>query len=236
MKLKILTIIIVSGIMIAAGVTTYNYLNNNIELTFTDNIAFYINEDVEVSTAEYLLYAASIIQSTEKEYSSEVWKTEVTLDDGNKITYEEYMRQQIVEQMRMTYLLFLKAKDYDVELTQEEKEKVSADAQAYLESISDYNVGDVGVDLSTVLSIYTENALADQVYTTILNSVKRDENMSDDEYYQAKLDHFNKEYEIICKELSPKWTYKEYANDSILSSITLANEDSDNQDNANKTD
>lgn len=194
---------------------------DHLDLKFTDRIAFYINKDESVSIGEYLLYAASITQSTQKDYGKDVWNENVTLDDGSRVTFEDYMKRQIIEQIRMTKSLCLKANSYGISLTKEEEKTISSDAQRYLNSISKYNVGDVGIDLSTVLKVYQENAVSEKVYTHILKSYKRTENVDEESYGKMKLEYFQDQYENISKEFSKNWDYSTYVNHALLSTLSL---------------
>lgn len=217
---------------------TYLFIKSNIneseEFNFTDNIAFYINKNESVLIGEYLLYAASITQSTQDDYGNGVWEEVITLEDGSSVTFEDYMKRQIVEQIKMTKLLCIKADSYGISLTEEEKKSISSDAQEYLNFISKYNIGDAGIDLSTVLKVYEENTISDKVYNHILKTYKKPQNIEEDTYNKEKLEYFNEEYEHICKELSENWDYSTYVNHAVLSTLSLAsntNENNTNEDN-----
>ncbi len=191
---------------------TRNRNKSDHELAFTEDIAFFINQEESVSMGEFLLYAASITQSMEQTYGIDVWKETVTLNNGSKISYEELTKRQIVEQIRMTRLLCEKADEYGITLSEKEQKSISTDAKTYLESINKYNVGEKGIDLSTVLKVYKDNALAEKVHNHIISMVTDD-----------KEGHFVKEYLMICKELSPKWAYETHANQIVLSELELGN-------------
>lgn len=199
-------------------------MKQEVNLTFSDDIAFYINEDIYIPTGEYLIYAASIKQSIESDYGHDIWRENVTLDNGTSINFVEYTKQQIVEQIRMTHLLFLKADEYNITLSEEESKLISLDAEEYYNKISKLNVANIGIDLFTVLKIYEENAIAEKVYNKIINSVPNSNYLDEEEYKHQQLHYLSKIYKDICKELSPKWDYDKYVNDDLLSTISFDKE------------
>ena len=101
------------------------------------------------------------------------------------------MKQEIVNQIRTTHILNMKAEEYKQSLTVDELRRISSDAQSYYETLSQYDIGKAGIDLSLILSIYKENALAEKVYDAISSEAERADDMTDDEYKAAKIHYFD---------------------------------------------
>lgn len=198
------------------------------DFTFADNEVFCLGNNeggkgTAITDGEYLIYAASIVQSSMSDNDSDIWKLIVKDDEGNNITYEEHLKREIVNQIRATYILNMKAEDYHQALSDDELISISSDAQTYYDSLSQFDIGSVGIDLSLIVKIYKENALAEKVYNAIVSDVIINEGMTEEEQIDAKLKHFNSVYEKMKKESCKTWNYKDYINYKVLNELSFAN-------------
>ncbi|MDF2905353.1 MAG: PPIC-type domain [Herbinix sp.] len=176
-----------------------------------------------ISIGEYMIYAASIVQASTKDYGSEVWTKTVQDDKGKNISFEEYMKQEIINQIRTTHILNWKAEEYDQSLSEDELRGISEDAQSYYDTLTQYDIGKVGIDLSLILDIYQQNALAEKVYNAIIADVVLEDGMTEDESKAAKIHYFDRIYIKMRKDSCKAWSYDAYVNDNALKELSFAN-------------
>lgn len=191
-------------------------------LSFNSDLAMYIAENETVSISEYLIYAASVTREATETYGEDVWKESVSIGDDKYLTFEEYTRRQICEQIKMTHMLNSVADKYGVFLSEEELIAISSDAEKYSNLLKDIDTAEIGIDLALILKVYKENAVAEKVYHSILDQVEKADGMSDDEYEEACYTFFDKEYDKISKIVSPKWSYESFVNIEEIGAITFA--------------
>jgi hypothetical protein len=217
--------------------------NESTQFIFEKNEAFCLGDNdggkgEGITIGEYMIYAASIGQTSTKDYGSDVWTTTVQDDEGNDISFETYMEQEIINQIRTTHMLNIKAEEYELSLSEEELREISEDAQSYYDTLSSYDIGKVGIDLSLILNIYKENALAQRVYSAITSEAILEEDMTEEEYNVAKLHYFDRIYEKIKDKSCEDWSYDIYVNKKALDELSLASlynetEDSSDRDSSN---
>lgn len=207
------------------GSIVFLWSNKNkriVALNFSDDIAMFITKDDPVSISEFLIYAASVSQEVSATYGDDIWNQTIEVNKGDYVTYEEYTRQQICEQIKLTHILSTYANTYNVTLTEEELVLLSSDAEEYHKNLSEANSGSVGIDLSLILQVYKENLLAEKVYKKITSNVEKTNEMFQDEYEDACINYFDKIYKKLSKEQVKDWKYITHVNVDKISKIQLA--------------
>lgn len=217
-------IMIIVPLLFISIFLSYNIIKNkNAEaMEFPDNIAMYITKDEPITIGEYLIYAASVSQEATEIYGEDVWNQAIEVNNGDYVTFEEYTRQQICEQIKLTHILSAVANTYNVTLSQEESVALSEDAEVYHKSLAEFDSGNVGIDLALILKVYKENLVAEKVYNEIISNVKKTDEMFNDEYEEACINYFEKEYKKISKIQAKNWSYDTHVNIGKLSKIELA--------------
>lgn len=231
---KKIIISILPFILLGSVLLFDNYKSKRIvAMDFPDNVAMFITKDEPITISEYLIYAASVSQEVTNLYGMEIWNQTIEVNKGDYVTYEEYTRQQICEQIKLTHILSTNADTYNVSLSEEELRLISSDADEYHRSLAEVDSGSLGIDLSLILRIYKENFIAEKVYSKIISDAQRTDEMFQDEYEEACIKHFEKIYKKLCKEQAKDWMYSTHVNVSKLDKIELArtfgNEDSSSE-------
>lgn len=222
-KCRKIMMIILLFLLLGSILFFYNNKSNRIlAIDFPDNIAMFISKDEPITVSEYLIYAASVSQEVTNIYGKDIWNQTIEVNKGDYVTYEEYTRQQICEQIKLTHILSTYADSYNVSLSEEELLLLSSDAEEYHKSLAEANAGSLGVDLPLILGIYKENLVAEKVYKKIISDVKKTDDMFNDEYEEACIKYFEKIYKKLCKERAKDWIYSTHVNVSKLSKIELA--------------
>ena len=199
------------------------FKNRKVEaMEFPSNIVMYINKEDPVTIGEYLIYAASISQEATEVYGDDVWSQVVEVNNGDYVTFEEYTKQEICEQIKLTHLLAAAAVNYNIELSEDELKALSTDAQEYHNSLSEVDSGTVGIDLALILKVYKENLLAEKVYNEIISDVEKTNEMFDDDYEEACIRYFEKKYEKISNKEAKNWSYETHVNVREISNLELA--------------
>lgn len=141
-----------------------------------DKVASAGKETIKASVASlYLRYQQSQIETY---YGSmlgtSMWETNITGDE----TYAETAKKDAIERLQEMYLLKAHAKDYQVELSKEEKESVDKAAKSYIEANDKETLEYVMADETTVkelLELYCYQNHMEKALTKDVNTEVSDE-------------------------------------------------------------
>lgn len=148
---------------------------------FGENEVFRIDSAV-CTLPELMVYLTNTQNQYESVYGSEVWN--ISLDG---VTLEENVKEMVLAKIAQIKTMYLLAGNKDVKLTEAEQTKVEQAAQEYFRSLNDTEVELLGVDLDTIVQLYTEYALADKVYEYIIQDINPE--ISDDEARTITVQH-----------------------------------------------
>ena len=140
---------------------------------------------IETSTCllpELMVYLTNIQNRYESVYGTEIWSTNV---DG--VTLEQNVKDIALAQIARIKTMNLMAKEYDVELSDEEKAQVENAARAYYSSLNETEIEQMGVSERTINNLYTEFALAEKMYRYTIKDINPE--ISDDEARTITVQH-----------------------------------------------
>ncbi len=140
---------------------------------------------IETSTCslpEIMVYLTNIQNRYESVYGTEIWETNV---DG--VTLEQNVKDIALAQIARIKTMNLMAKQFEVELSEEEKAQVENAADAYYGSLTDMEIERMGVSKDTVSKLYAEFALAEKVYQYTIKDINPE--ISDDEARTITVQH-----------------------------------------------
>ncbi|MCR5255797.1 MAG: peptidylprolyl isomerase [Acetatifactor sp.] len=140
---------------------------------FAGNEVFKIN-DLSCTESEVLVYLTNIQKAYEKVYGSDIWESE---HDGVKL--DESLKESVLAKIARIKSMYLLSVDKGIELTGAEQEKVKSAAKEYYGSLSKKERNLLGVNEESIIGMYTEYALADKVYRTLIADINPE--ISDDE-------------------------------------------------------
>ena len=124
---------------------------------------------------EVLVYFANIKNQYTESFGSEIWSKNI-----GDISLEENVRETVIARLAKIKMLVLLAEEYEIELTDREKNCAAQAAAAYFGSLTDEEIVALGgIDQDAVCSMYEEYALADKVYHHITDEVNPE--ISDEE-------------------------------------------------------
>lgn len=131
-------------------------------------------EDSSCMLPEIMVYLVNSENQYDRIFGSEIWKVPV-----KDRTMEQEYKETIIAHIAQIKVMNLLAPQYEVELDQEEEEKVTAAAREYFSSLNSSEIALMGVDEATIDGLYREFAVADKLYHAITDEVNPE--ISDDE-------------------------------------------------------
>ena len=152
-------------------------LMENTEIVFTTGLSgeqlFKIGKSV-CTLPEAMIYVMDYQRQYEGVYGVEMWE-----HDFGGITFENYVKDTIVDQLASMKAITLLAGDYEVSLSSDEEEKVSQAAEDYYGALTEEQIEYMDLELKDVESLYRDHALSGKVYEEITKDVNTE--VSDDE-------------------------------------------------------
>lgn len=188
MKRHMLTRVVatVMALTLAAGVMTgCNTSSGKGEKTSDGNKTLFTYDGEKVPLKEAWIYAKMVGAQYEASYSTyfgeNFWTMEMGTDeDGNPTTFEEYVKEQVITQIKQVIVLDNKASELKCSLTDAEKEECAGYAKAFAEDETGKSIlAECGATEEDVAQLYEENALASKVQQEMVKDT--DTEVSDDE-------------------------------------------------------
>ena len=184
MKKKML-VLALAGIMAISTLTGCK----TVKTVDSEEVLMTVNgEEVKAGVANfYARYTQAQYDASYKSYyganmTAEQWESEVS--EG--VSYEEYLKNTAMEMIQIMVLAEQHMSDYDVELTDAEKEEIAKATEEFVADNSKENRDKVSGDEATVERFMTLQTIITKVQTVIADSV--DTNVSDEEAAQKKME------------------------------------------------
>lgn len=131
-------------------------------------------ESISCSLPEIMVYLTNIQDQYENVYGTEIWNA----SPGGS-TLEENVKDIALAKIAQIKTMNLMAKQYQVELGDEEEALVKEAAADYFASLNGTEIEQMGIEEETISSLYKEYALAQKVYQYIIKDINPE--ISDDE-------------------------------------------------------
>ncbi|MBQ4521852.1 MAG: peptidylprolyl isomerase [Lachnospiraceae bacterium] len=139
----------------------------------------------DVYLDEAMIYAKVIEESYEAAYGEDIWNITYEATDGSKVNFEELIKEETVEQMKMVKVMITTAEEEEIALTEEEQEEMGQQAKTFYEGLTDQQIEEMGISLEVVVRVYEENRLADKAYEKLVADKVRE--ISDEEARVTKV-------------------------------------------------
>lgn len=192
MKKKML-VLVLAGIMAVASLTGCK----SVKTVDSDEVLMTVNsEEVTAGVANfYARYTQAQYETFYGAYMGDtMWETEA--EEG--VTYEESVKNSILEMVQIMVLGEQHMADYDVELTDDDKALVEKAVKEFTESNSQESLEKVSGDEATVERIMTLFAINQKMQDAIFASV--DQEVTDEEAAQKKMEYVFFSYESTDEE------------------------------------
>lgn len=148
---------------------------------FTKNEVFRI-ETISCSLPEIMVYLTNTQNQYERVYGDEIWET-----NFEGITLEENVKETVLARIARIKAMNLLAKEEDITLSESENSSVNLAALEYFNSLSTSEIKMLEVNLETIITMYSEYALANKVYDYIIKDINPE--ISDDEARTITIQH-----------------------------------------------
>ena len=176
----LLALVMVIGVMSGCGNS-----GGKGEKTSNGNKVLFSYDGTDVTLKKAWIYGKMTAAQYESYYTSyfgeNFWTMDMGTDDeGNATTFEDYVKEQVVTQIKQVIVLNNKAEEVECSLTDEDKEQCEEYAKAFAEDESGKAIlAECGATEEDMQEIYEENALASKVQEYRIKDT--DTNVSDDE-------------------------------------------------------
>ena len=140
---------------------------------FAEGEIFRINT-LSCDKNEMNIYLANMANAYEKTFGEQIWTT-----SAGDMTIEDAFKETVLAKVTRIKVLNLMAKQEKVSLSADEKKSLKKAAKAYMKTLSKKEKTDLGADEDLVYKMYSEYALAEKVYNSIVDEVNLE--ISDDD-------------------------------------------------------
>ena len=173
--LLILTLIIISAMALCGCGNKDKKDDKQIILTtgFEEGQLFFIG-DSKCYVPEARLYIRNLATGYEKLYGNEIMELSI----GNE-TVSDKLTSLALSRLAEVKAMGLLAAGRGIALNEREEDKCSQAADRYMQSLSEGDISDIGIDYDLLLSMYEDYALANKVYQSITGDINPE--FSDDE-------------------------------------------------------
>lgn len=130
--------------------------------------------DEDCRKEELMLYLVTAQNRYEEVFGEEIWDTKT---DG--VTLEENVKETALAQIAQVKTMYLMAVAREMKLTEQEAAQIQKASEAFYTSLSEHEVSTLGVTPEMITELYTEYALAEKIYESIIKDVNPE--ISDDE-------------------------------------------------------
>ena len=155
-------------ITMAAGVLSACGKKSGGEDSSKERVKLFSYYGCDVYLDEAMIYAKAIEESYEAAYGEDIWNITYEATDGSKMKFEELIKEETIEQMKMVKVMITTAKEEEIALTEEEQEEMGQQAKAFYEGLTDQQIEEMGISLEVVVRVYEENRLADKAYEKLV--------------------------------------------------------------------
>ena len=140
---------------------------------FAEGEVFRINT-LSCSRSEMNIYLTNMANAYEATFGEQIWTTSA----GNT-TIEDAFKETVLAKVTRIKVLNLMAKEEKISLSGDEKKSLKKAAKAYLKTLSKNEKTELGADEDLIYQMYSEYALAEKVYNSIVDEVNFE--ISDDD-------------------------------------------------------
>lgn len=131
---------------------------------------------------EFMVYLVNTQNQYENVYGEQIWDVE-----SGGVTLEDNVKEIVLARLAQIKTMHLMATERGVELDEAERQRVETAAQTYYDSLTDRERQLLGVDQDIILQLYTEYAMAEKVYSQIIEGINPE--ISDDEARTITVEH-----------------------------------------------
>jgi len=122
-----------------------------------------------VTLGEVYIYSKTVGERYVRQYGEDVWSLKLEGKDGEKIPMTEVVKEEIVNEIVRVKTLVAHAGEYNVTLSENEKNLITNEATAFYEGLTDQDITDMELNYDRVYKVMEENTIAKKVKEKILS-------------------------------------------------------------------
>lgn len=167
----------------------------------------------DITLGETYIYARTIQQDYIATYGKDVWSLDVTLDNGAVVNMEEITREDIINNIVRVKILCEKADDFNIALSEEEKNLAVSEADDFWKNLTDEQILEMQLSEEIVQQTLIENALAEKVYSEIVSQAEievSDEEARETTFYDMYFECYSENADGSIKEYSEEEKKTQY--------------------------
>lgn len=175
-------IIIIIAALVLCQLMLAGCVNKRTEIILTsdfkDGEVFRL-EDESCYLPEIMVYLVNSENKYDEIFGEKIWSVPIVTETLSTTTVGDAYKETILARIAQIKAMNLLAGEYNIELNEEELNKISEAADEYFKSLNAEEVKTMGVSSSTIKQLYKEFALANKLYKNITGAVQPE--ISDDE-------------------------------------------------------
>jgi Asp-tRNA(Asn)/Glu-tRNA(Gln) amidotransferase A subunit family amidase len=130
--------------------------------------------DCEVDVSEVMIHFLIWRDTIESQWGTSMWNARTgTNKDGSSITYEDDVKDDILEEMKVEKTLVLVAGEQKITLTEEEQEDCRTKAEEVIRGFDNEEVISYGITLDKVANYYEDIALMSKLCGSSMDDLKK---------------------------------------------------------------
>ena len=121
-----------------------------------------------VTLGEAYVYSKTVGERYVRQYGVDVWSLKLDGEDGEKIPMTEVVKEEIVKEIVRVKTLVAHAGEYNISLSESEKNIITNEATTFYEGLTDQDITDMELSYDKVYKVMEENTIAKKVKEKIL--------------------------------------------------------------------
>ena len=220
--LHVLIALLLSAGAVSGSLFLYKQWNKAKDLA--EEYTFEYNEvakigDEKITMEEFMLYSVDTTNSYESTYGEDIWSESTINENGEQETYENIVKKDIFEQIRMVKAFCKEADTLGISISEDELKMVNNNADSYYEDLAKAGATE-NEDLTkqVVRSFYRESYLAQRVYAYYMEMYPTEEDSKQeysDEFLKKVAEVTEKHYPDFNYDYDINWELMDYLNFNV---------------------
>ncbi len=138
----------------------------------TLGMAHFILRENQASSEDYMDYLAEVYGMDASSFA--MWDDMTETEDGTRITYGQKQKEEVMGSICELYAFKNHAKDYNIELTEEDNTKIAAAAKQFMEDNTQEAIDALGVSESDIVTYLELVTIRGKMHDPMLKDVDRE--------------------------------------------------------------
>ena len=131
------------------------------------SVVFQFGDNI-VTLGEVYIYAQTVGERYERQYGEDVWSLSIDGEDGEKVPRTDIVKEEVVNEIVRVKSMVTHAGEYDITLSETEKNMITEEATVFYEGLTDQDIADMELSYEKVYKVMEENTIANKVKSKVL--------------------------------------------------------------------